>query len=154
MSVILKKAGLEMTVRRIMNPNVVYLTPDDTATRAARLLARHNIGVLPVCSEDGRLRGIVTDRDIALRCVAFDNPADETKLRDIMTRGIVTVAPDDEISYAAKLMATEQIRRLPVVENNKVIGMLSLADIAQRESFHSEVSSTLTEITMPKHKLK
>ena len=143
-----------MTVRRIMNTNVVYLTPDDTASRAAKLLERHNIGVLPVCAADGKLRGIVTDRDIALRCVAFDNPADETKLRDIMTRGIITVSPDCKISDAANLMATEQIRRLPVVENNKVVGMLSLADIAQRSCFRSEVSSALTEITTPKHKFK
>lgn len=143
-----------MTVRRIMNPNVVYLTPDDTAARAARLLERHNIGILPVCSKDGRLRGVVTDRDIALRCIAMENPAEETKLREIMTRGVVTASPDDDVADAAKVMAAEQIRRLPVVENNHVIGMLALADMAQRGGFHAEVSAALAEISMPKHKYK
>ncbi len=143
-----------MTVRRIMNPNVVYLTPDDTAAHAARLLHRHKIGMLPVCSSDGRLRGIVTDRDIAIRCVAFDNPPEETKLRDIMTRGIVIISPDDDITEAASAMAAEQIRRLPVVENNRVIGILSLADIATRASFNAELSSALSEICMPENKLK
>lgn len=143
-----------MTVRRIMNPNVVYLTPDDTATRAARLLERHNIGMLPICGKDRRLRGVVTDRDITLRCVAMDNPPEETKLREIMTRGIVTIAPDDDVSHAAKLMASEQVRRLPVVENNKVIGMLSLADMAQRGNCHTEVSAALTEISMPARRFK
>ena len=143
-----------MTVRQIMNPNVIYLTPDDTAARAAKLLERHNIGILPICSKDGRIRGVVTDRDITLRCVAFDNPAEDTKLREIMTRGIITVSPDDDLSKATKLMSTEQIRRLPVVENDKVIGMLSLADMAQRGNFRTEVSSALAEISMPSHKFK
>lgn len=143
-----------MTVRRIMNSNVVYLTPDDTAARAARLLERHNIGMLPICSKDGRLRGVVTDRDIAIRCIALDNPPEETRLREIMTRGVVTASPDDEVADAAKVMAAEQIRRLPVVENNRVIGMLSLADMAQRGSFHTEVSSALAEISTPKHRFK
>ncbi|MBQ8003614.1 MAG: CBS domain-containing protein [Oscillospiraceae bacterium] len=141
-----------MTVRRIMNSNVVYLTPDDTAARAARLLHRHNIGMLPVCSKDGRLRGIVTDRDIAVRCVALDNPAEDTKLREIMTRGVVTASPDDDVSDAARIMASEQIRRLPVVENNKVIGILALADLAQRQSLMTEASSALSEISMPKRR--
>lgn len=143
-----------MTVRQIMNPNVVYLTPDDTAIRAAKLLDRHNIGILPVCSKDGRLRGVVTDRDITLRCVALGNPAEDTTLREIMTRGIITISPDDDLSTATKLMSSEQIRRLPVVENNKVVGMLSLADMAQRGNYRSEVSSALSEISMPSHKFK
>ncbi len=141
-----------MTVRQIMNSNVVYLTPDDTAARAARLLHRHNIGMLPVCSTDGRLRGIVTDRDIAVRCVALDNPAEDTKLREIMTRGVVTASPDDNVSDAARIMASEQIRRLPVVENNKVIGILALADLAQRQNLQTELSSALAEISLPKHR--
>ncbi len=144
-----------MLVSRIMNSNVVYLSPDDTVSRAARLLARHNIGALPICSKDGRLRGLVTDRDIAIRCVAYDNPPDETKLREIMTRGIVSVAPGDDSSYAAKLMADEQIRRLPVVENGHVVGMLSLADLARSRAFGSEeISSALSEISMPNQRYR
>ena len=138
-----------MTVRRIMSSNVVYLTPDDTVSRAAKLMARHNIGILPVCSKDGRLRGIVTDRDIALRCVAFGNPAEETTLREIMTRGSVTVSPEDDVMRAAEIMAREKVRRLPVLENGKLSGMLSLSDIALRESLKSEVAKTFADISHP-----
>ena len=143
-----------MTVKRIMNPNVVYLTPDDTVSHAARLLHRHKIGMLPICSKDGKLRGVVTDRDIAIRCVVFDNPPDETKLRDIMTRGIITISPDDDITEAANTMAIEQVRRLPVVEDSRIVGILSLADIATRNSYNTEFSSALAEICIPENKFK
>ncbi len=143
-----------MKVGQIMSSNVVYLTPEDSAVRAARLLERHNFGMLPVCSKEGKLRGVVTDRDIALRCVAFGNPPEETPLRDIMTRGIITVSPDDAVETASRLMAKEKIRRLPVVENGKTVGIVSLSDIAQEKSFFSEVSSALAEISAPKRKFR
>ena len=138
-----------MTVRRVMSSNVVYLTPDDTVSRAAKLMARHNIGILPVCSKDGRLRGVVTDRDIAMRCVAFGNPAEETTLREIMTRGSVTVSPEDDITHATEIMSKEKVRRLPVLENGKLSGMLSLSDIALREPLKSEVAKTFADISHP-----
>ena len=143
-----------MLVSMVMSSNVVSLTPDDTAARAARLLMRHDIGALPICSKDGRLRGLVTDRDITLRCVALDNPPEETKLREIMTRGVVSVAPRDDINEAVKLMSAEQIYRLPVVENNHVIGMISLSDIFLRGNCKSEISSALTEIFLPNNKYR
>ncbi len=137
-----------MLVRQLMNTNVVYLYPEDTVSNAARMLMRHDIGALPVCTKDGRLRGMVTDRDIVLRCVASDTPPEETKLREIMTRGIITVSPNDTLHEASKIMADEQIRRLPVVEGDKLIGMLSLADMAKRRSFDAEVSAALSEISV------
>lgn len=143
-----------MTVRQLMSPNIVYLTPEDTAARAARIFERHNFGMLPVCTKDGRLRGVVTDRDITLRCVAFGNPPEETPLRDIMTRGIITVSPDEAVEIAAKLMSDEKIRRLPVVENGKTVGILSLSDLAQSKLFSAEVSAALSEISAPKHKFR
>lgn len=143
-----------MQVRRIMNTNVVSLTPDDNAAAAARILERHNIGALPVCSKDGRLRGMVTDRDIALRCVALDAFPAEVKLREIMTRGVVSVSPDDDVAAATRIMTSEKIRRLPVVENGRVVGMFTLSDLASRSSFSAEVSSALAEISAPQTKYK
>ena len=143
-----------MLVSMAMSSNVIFLTPDDTAARAARLLMRHNIGALPVCSKDGRLRGLVTDRDITLRCVALDNPPEETKLREIMTRGVVSIAPHDDITDALKLMSAEQIFRLPVVENNHVIGIISLSDIFLHSNCKSEISSALTEIFLPNNRYR
>lgn len=138
-----------MLVSDVMKPNVVYLDPDDNVARAARLLSRHNIGSLPVCSKDGKLRGFVTDRDIAIRCVAFDNPPEETRLREIMTRGVVTISPHDDTSKALKVMADEQIRRLPVVDKERLVGMLSLSDLAVRCAYDTEISKALSEISTP-----
>ncbi len=143
-----------MLVSQIMNTNLISLTPDDSAAQAARLFERHGIGALPVCSKDGKLRGIVTDRDIALRCIAFENPPEETRLREIMTRGVITVTRDEDVREAAKIMASEQIRRLPVLENNRVVGMLALSDLARTRSFDIEISRSLSEISMPEHKFK
>ncbi len=143
-----------MLVRRIMNTNVISLSPDDNAAVAARILERHGIGFVPVCSKDGKLRGIVTDRDIALRCVALDAFPAEIKLREIMTRGVVSVSPDDDVSAAARIMASEQLRRLPVVEHGKVVGIFSLADLAVKTSYTSEISNALAEISAPRHRYK
>ena len=140
-----------MLVSQVMSQNVVYLSPNDTVSRAARLLARHNIGALPICTDSRQLRGVVTDRDIAIRCVAYENPPEETRLRDIMTRGVVTVTPRDDIREAAHLMAEEQIRRLPVVENGCIVGMLSLSDLTRTKGMHNaEISSALAEISLPR----
>ena len=136
-----------MQVSEMMNANVVSITPDENATLAARLLNRHNIGSLPVCSLDGRLRGIVTDRDIVLRCVAAESDPNTTKVRDIMSRSVVSVAPEDDVHEAARIMAQEQVRRLPVMQDGRVIGMLSLGDMAKRREFDMEAGKALSDIS-------
>ncbi len=143
-----------MLVSQIMNTNLISLSPDDTAAQAARLFERHNIGALPVCSKSGELRGIVTDRDITIRCIAFENPPEETRLREIMTRGVITTSPDEDIHEAARIMSAEQIHRLPVLENRRVVGMLSLSDIARTRALDTEISKTLCDISMPEHKFR
>jgi len=136
-----------MQVSQIMNPSVVSVSPDETATLAARLLNRHNIGSMPVCSLDGRLRGIITDRDICLRCVAAESDPDTTKVSDIMSRGVVSVSPGDDVGEAARIMAQEQIRRLPVMQDGRVVGMLSLGDMAKRHEFDMEAAKALSDIS-------
>ena len=105
-----------MQVRDLMNPSVVSITPGESAALAARLLSRHNVGALPVCSENGTLRGMVTDRDIILRCIAAEEDPAKTPVKDIMTRACAVVAPEDDIREATRLMAVNQVRRLPVLE--------------------------------------
>ena len=136
-----------MTVSELMSDNVVSIAPDEPASLAARLFFRYNIGAIPVCGEDGRLRGIITDRDVVLRCVAAENDPEATPVREIMSRNVVTVGPSDDVRDAARRMADGQIRRLPVVENGKLIGMLSLADMARTHSFDMEASKALSEIS-------
>ncbi|MCL2082328.1 MAG: CBS domain-containing protein [Oscillospiraceae bacterium] len=143
-----------MRVSELMNPDIVSITPDEPAILAARLLHRHNIGSLPVCSIDGKLRGMVTDRDIVLRCVAAESDPKTTQIREIMSRGIVYANPDDDIRHAAHKMAHEQVRRLPVLDNGgKVVGMLSLGDMAKTQAFDMEASKALSEISMNVKKL-
>ena len=136
-----------MIVSELMNTNVVSIAPDESAALAARLLRRHNIGSLPVCSLDGRIRGVVTDRDIVLRCVAAESDAEQTKVREIMSRGVISVSPEADVREATRLMASEQIRRLPVVDEGRVVGMLSLGDMAKNTRFDMETSKALAEIS-------
>lgn len=136
-----------MKISEIIKQSVITVAPDDTALTASRLLSRHNIGSLPVCTGDGRIKGIVTDRDIVLRCVASGKSPDITPVSDIMSTNIISVSPTDEVSAAASLMSTEKIRRLPVVDKGKVAGMLSLGDIAKSRSFSMEAAKALTDIS-------
>ena len=136
-----------MKVSELMNSNVVSLRPDDTVAHAATLLARHNIGALPVCAPDGRLRGMVTDRDIVLRCVAAEEDPERTRVSEIMTRRVISVGAQEQANTATELMAREQIRRLPVEENGKVIGMVSLGDFAKAPDFTTEAANALCEIS-------
>ena len=90
---------------------------------------------------------MVTDRDIVLRCVAPGEEPEGTKVSHIMTRKIVTVRPEDSVEQAAKLMAGEQIRRLPVEENGKLVGMISLGDIAKIRNCTMEAGEALCDIS-------
>ena len=83
-----------MLVSEVMSRQVISMSTDEPCTRAARLISRYNIGAVPVCGENGRLRGIVTDRDIVLRCVASENDPDLTPVKEIMSRCVLTVGPD------------------------------------------------------------
>ena len=137
-----------MLVSELMTDSVISIAPDEPASLAARLLYRHNIGSVPVCSEDGRLKGIVTDRDIVLRCVAAENDPETTPVREIMTRNLVTVSPKDDVREAARQMAEAQVRRLPVVDNGKLVGFLAIGDMAKTHQFDMEASKALSEISM------
>jgi CBS domain-containing protein len=136
-----------MKAMDLMNTNVISITPDESVSLAARLLSRHNIGALPVISPEGRLRGIVTDRDIVLRCVAGDDDPERTPVREIMTRGVLTAAPTDDMQDVSRLMSARQVRRIPIVEGNRVVGMLALADLARTRVCRMEASGALTEIS-------
>ncbi len=136
-----------MQVKELMCESVVCLDPADTAQDAARLLARHNVGALPVCGQDGDLRGMVTDRDIVLRCVALEEDPARTPVHKVMTRNCATVSPTADTREAARIMAARQVRRLPVVEGDKVVGMVSLGDLSQSHSCDMEAGAALSEIS-------
>jgi len=136
-----------MKVSDIMNNRVISISPEDSISTASRLMSRYNIGALPICTSDSKLRGIVTDRDIVTRCIACDLDPEITPVREIMTRRVAAAAPEDELSSAAGRMAGEQVRRLPVLQNGRVIGILSLGDVAKRNAFEMEAAKALAEIS-------
>ena len=136
-----------MKLREIMTHPVVRINPEESVAVAARTLARYNVGLLPVCGGDGRLCGVVTDRDLVTRCIASGRQPASTAVREVMTRGVISARPDMEASAAASLMGRQQIRRLPVVENGRICGMVSLADLANREESATDAADALTEIS-------
>ena len=142
-----------MLVKDVMSHRVVSVSPEESTAVAARLLARHNVGALPVCTAEGRLKGMVTDRDIVLRCVAADENPERMKVSEIMTRRVISVGEEEEAKIATELMAREQIRRLPVEKDGKVIGMVSLADFATVPNYTAEAAGALCEISSNTKKL-
>ena len=136
-----------MQIKDLMNPSVVTIEPTSSAALAARLISRHNVGVLPVCGADRRLRGVVTDRDIVLRCIAAEEDPAQTMVRDIMTRSCATVSPGDDCREATRIMSARQVRRLPVVEEGRLVGMIALSDLARSRRFDIEAAQALCEIS-------
>ena len=142
-----------MKVSDIMSDRVVTIDEREPVIAAARLLKRMNLGALPVTDRGGKLVGMRTDRDIVLRCVALGGDARTMTAGDVMTRGVVTATPDVKVDDAAKRMGRGQVRRLPVVENGKLVGMLSLADMARKCDMEAaaalaDISSNLRRMTV------
>ena len=136
-----------MKVRDIMTKDVIRIDAAENVEVAARTLARHNIGILPVCDGNGKVCGLVTDRDIVTRCLASGRDPGSTAVRDVMTGQVTSVQPDMEAGVAAHLMGRKQVRRLPVMENGKLCGMLSLGDLTKQEENIMDAADALTDIT-------
>lgn len=136
-----------MKVKDIMTRSVISVGADETVEVAARTLTQHNIGALPVCGADGKLCGMVTDRDLVIRCMASGRMPNNTKVRDVMTSQVTSVKPDMDAGVAAHLMGRQQIRRLPVTENGRICGMVSLGDLANREDSVMDAADALQDIT-------
>ena len=137
-----------MKVQDIMTKPAIHISPNETADVAARTLQRHNIGALPVCSADGRLCGLVTDRDLVTRCMAAGKSPKKTMVREVMTNQVTSVQPDMDTGVAAHLMGRLQIRRLPVTEQGRLTGMVSLGDLSRTEGSIMDAADALTDICM------
>lgn len=137
-----------MKVKDVMTKSLATLTPEDTVERAAQLMREYNIGSLPVCDGD-KVIGIITDRDITLRSTAEGENSQRQTVRDIMSSNPVIVSPEIEAREAARIMSERQIRRLPVVEDNSLVGILSLGDLSVEPNLSNKAGETLTEISEP-----
>ena len=136
-----------MKVKDLMTKQVIRILPEESVAVAARALAHYNVGVLPVCDEAGSVCGIVTDRDIVIRCLAANRVPEDTTVREIMTNQVLSVEPDMDAGAAAHLMGRQQVRRLPVVENGGLCGLVSLGDLANNSSSVYDATDALSEIT-------
>ena len=136
-----------MKVCDIMSSKVVSIAPEEPVSAAAKLLKRMNIGALPVCDASRRLRGIVTDRDIVTRCVALEADPAHTPVAEIMSRGVVTASPLDDTAQAARAMSADRVRRLPVLDEGRLIGMVTLCDLARDANCDMEAAEALAEIS-------
>ena len=135
-----------MTILRgIMTTNVDYVTPLDNVYEVALKMKEDDVGIIPVC-EDGTLLGVITDRDLVVEGIAEKRPG-STKVTDVMHQNVVTANPDTTEEEAAAIMADHQIRRLPILENGKLVGIVSLGDLAVSYSGTNEAGDALQVIS-------
>ncbi|MBX3286268.1 MAG: CBS domain-containing protein [Actinobacteria bacterium] len=120
------------TARDIMTPDATYCREDDTAADAAQRMASEDIGAVPVCNGAGRLQGVITDRDLALKVLAAGRDAQSVRLAELIDEDeVVTIGADDSAEEAIRTMKDHAVRRLPVINGTDLIGMVSQADIAR-----------------------
>jgi CBS domain-containing protein len=140
---------MKMKARDIMTANPRTVTPDESVTRAAEIMREADVGVVPVVEDTGsmRLAGLITDRDIAVRIVA-EGRDNKATVREIMSSGLATVRPDDDLDRVTELMKTEQVRRIPVCEGDRLVGIIAQADVA-REGRDRKTGDVVEEISEP-----
>jgi CBS domain-containing protein len=134
-----------MNIREVMTPNPRSVSPNDSIQNAACIMRDEDAGAVPVV-DNGRAVGIVTDRDIVVRVVAEGGQLNRP-VRDIVSSTLVSATPDMSTREAAELMSEHQIRRLPVVENDRLVGIVSIGDLAVKEGKDGRIGDTLQHIS-------
>lgn len=137
-----------MYIKDIMTREVISVHNSDTVETAAQLMKQYNIGSVPVC-EDEKVIGIITDRDITLRSASSGQNVMRQTVREIMTSNPVTVSSNTDVHEAARIMGERQIRRLPVVENGKLVGIVSIGDLAVVPELKDNIGESLSSISEP-----
>jgi CBS domain-containing protein len=137
-----------MLVKDIMSKDIVSLNSKDSIERAAQMMKQFDVGSIPVCDSE-KLVGIITDRDITLNCVASGANANQQKICDVMTSNPVTGRPDMDVHDAAKIMSEQQIRRLPITQNDNLVGIVSLGDISLEPNLQDNAEAALKNISEP-----
>ncbi len=139
-----------MQVKDVMTPGVECVRPVTTLQEAARMMRDLDVGALPVCGDNDRLIGILTDRDIVIRAIADGQDAKRVRAKDVMTPDIVYCFEDEGIDDAARLMKESQIRRLVVLNRDKrLVGIMALADLAVKTRDEVLSGETLEQVSEP-----
>lgn len=126
-----KEERMAKKARDIMTPGVECIGENDTVLDAAKMLAKLNVGSMPICGEDNRLKGMLTDRDIVVKVLAEGGDPSTTKAGELGQGKPVTIGADDSIQLAIETMADHKVRRLPVIDGHDLVGIVSQADIAK-----------------------
>jgi len=134
-----------LKVKEIMTKDVKTVKPSDTVSQAASIMEQLNVGSVPVVDND-KVVGIVTDRDIVIRNVARGQKPDQ-KISDVMTSNVTFATPDMDVHSAADVMADHQIRRLPVIDNGNLVGIVAIGDLAAEDIFENEAGEALHDIS-------
>ena len=132
-------------VQDLMTPDPATIAPDASVREAAQLMMQNDVGPLPVV-EGGKLVGIVTDRDLVVRVLADGRDPDSTQVKDACSEDLIAVSPEDGLERALQLIAENQIRRVPVVEDERLVGIVAQADLA-RELDSARVGQVVEEIS-------
>jgi CBS domain-containing protein len=139
-----------MKVREVMTSSVDWVSQNSTVVEVAKMMKKDDVGSIPVC-EGNKLVGIISDRDIVLKVVAVGGNATSTIAKDIMKPNVITVTADQDVHEAANLMARNQIRRLPVLDQGKLIGIVALGDLAVEQIHINEAGDALSGISQGAH---
>lgn len=134
-----------MKVRECMCNQVECVNPQTTLGDVAKIMQQNHVGCIPVCDTGKNVVGLVTDRDIVLRGVACNKNTNTTPVSEIMTTKVYTVTPDADITEASKIMCDCQVKRVPVMENNTIIGIITLADLTNNKQVNDEQVCTTVE---------
>jgi len=136
-----------MKVKECMCSEVSCVNPESTICDVAKVMLDKHVGCIPVCDDKKKIVGLVTDRDLILRSLACEKDGKQTPVSEIMTRKVFNVAPDAEVSEAEKIMCECQVRRVPVVENDVLVGIITIGDLANNQNVSSkEVSDTVEKV--------
>ena len=143
-----------MKCEEVMTKNIVCCLPDDSVMKAAQLMRDSDIGSVPIVEEDEnrKLVGIITDRDLAIRVVGEGCKNGAAKIKEVMTKKMITCRPMDDARRALDLMADKQLRRIPIVDNdNRIIGIIAQADVAMRYHQPYKTAEVVKDISEPKN---
>lgn len=138
-----------MKVSQIMTKELIVANTDDTILEVAKLMQHHNIGCVPILDKGDKVLGVITDRDIVMNMAKYNFDPANTCAKEFASEVLYRVKPDADVAHALDLMRKQRIRRLPVLENEHLVGMLSLGDIAVHTDALESTGETLTEISKP-----
>ncbi|HEV8714823.1 MAG TPA: CBS domain-containing protein [Candidatus Binatia bacterium] len=130
-----------MKIRDILHgkgAEVVTIHPEATVHQAMQVLVHHRIGSLVVIGERGKIAGIITERDILRECAAHSEGVKETTVREVMTTNLIIGVPDDEVSYVMGIMTHNRIRHLPIIDGERLEGMISIGDVVKAQLEETE----------------